>query len=242
MNSGTSSKIISSIPNLSATLCTKVTESHQSLGLWLILLWSVGYILMWALNQPRILWLIVCYLREPTCQDLGNHCSDCDSEWLLFRKYHINCPVQIHLRFLVPLMDSPSAWYQVCACGRTFGVLQAYSYHKRSCQKTKKRLASALEKVKEVWEAKKRRKIEEKITMPVKDDFSNRDTVPESTRDGDVDIVPGVYAEVRFNILYMRSMLRTIYFPGNCRCASCPREPSWVNCGAQAAPRESPIA
>jgi len=42
-----------------------------------------------------------------------------------------------------------------------FSVPQAYTFHKRSCQKTKKRLSCALEKAKEVWEAKKRRKTEE---------------------------------------------------------------------------------
>lgn len=112
-------------------------------------------------------------------------------------------------------MDSPSAWYQVCACGRTFSVLQAYSYHKRSCQKTKKRLASALEKAKEVWEAKKRRKNEEKLATPVEDGCSNRDAVPESTCDGDLGIAPGVHVEVRLvNASYMHSMLRTILRSG----------------------------
>ena len=41
---------------------------------------------------------------------------------------------------------------------------QAYTYHKRSCQKTKKRLSGALEKAKEVWQTKKRRK-REAITL-----------------------------------------------------------------------------
>jgi hypothetical protein len=57
-------------------------------------------------------------------------------------------------------MDLPSAWCQVCVCGRTFSVLQAYTFHKRSCQKTKKRLSSALDKAKEVWKSKKHRKME----------------------------------------------------------------------------------
>jgi hypothetical protein len=57
-------------------------------------------------------------------------------------------------------MDLPPAWCQVCVCGRTFSVQQAYTYHKRSCQKTKKRLAGALGKAKEVWQANKRRKME----------------------------------------------------------------------------------
>ena len=57
-------------------------------------------------------------------------------------------------------MDLPPAWCQVCVCGRTFSVPQAYTFHKRSCQKTKKRLSSALDKAKEVWQSKKRRKKE----------------------------------------------------------------------------------
>ena len=57
-------------------------------------------------------------------------------------------------------MDLPPAWCQVCVCGRTFSAPQAYTFHKRSCQKTKKRLFSALDKAKEVWQSKKRRKKE----------------------------------------------------------------------------------
>jgi hypothetical protein len=59
-------------------------------------------------------------------------------------------------------MDLPSAWCQDCVCGRTFSVPQAYTCHKRSCQKTKKRLSGALEKAKEAWQVEKRRKVEEK--------------------------------------------------------------------------------
>jgi hypothetical protein len=61
-------------------------------------------------------------------------------------------------------MDLPPAWCMVCICGRTFSVQQAYTCHKRSCQKTKKRLAGALEKAKEVWQANKRQKREAKAT------------------------------------------------------------------------------
>jgi hypothetical protein len=57
-------------------------------------------------------------------------------------------------------MDLPPAWRQVCVCGRTFSVPQAYTFHQRSCQKTKKRLSSALDKAKEVWQSKKRRIME----------------------------------------------------------------------------------
>jgi hypothetical protein len=72
-------------------------------------------------------------------------------------------------------MDLPSAWSEACVCGRMFSVPQAYTFHKRSCQKTKKRLSSALEKAKEVWQAKKRQKTEAKTLAG----SSNIDRVPE---------------------------------------------------------------
>ena len=57
-------------------------------------------------------------------------------------------------------MDLPPAWYYACVCSHTFSVLQAYTFHKHSCQKTKKRLSNALDKAKEVWQSKKHRKME----------------------------------------------------------------------------------
>ena len=63
-------------------------------------------------------------------------------------------------RVLHIAMDMPPAWCQVCVCGRTFSVLQAYTFHKCSCQKAKKQLSTALDKAKEVWQSKKHRKIE----------------------------------------------------------------------------------
>jgi hypothetical protein len=71
---------------------------------------------------------------------------------------------------------STSAWCQTCICARTFLVPQAYTFHKRSCQKTKKRLAGALEKAKEVWQAKKRQKTEGNVLAHP----SNMDTVPDT--------------------------------------------------------------
>jgi hypothetical protein len=61
-------------------------------------------------------------------------------------------------------MDLPLAWCEVCLCGRTFSSPQAYSYHRRGCQKTKKRLSGALEKAKGIWQAKKRQKTEGKAS------------------------------------------------------------------------------
>jgi len=57
-------------------------------------------------------------------------------------------------------MDLPPAWSQTCVCGRTFSLPQTYTYHQRSCQRTKKRLLCALEKAKDFLQANKRRKVE----------------------------------------------------------------------------------
>jgi hypothetical protein len=72
-------------------------------------------------------------------------------------------------------MEFPSAWYQVCICGHTFSVPQAYTYHKRSCKQTKKRLSGALDKAKEVWQVKKHQKLEEKTVA----ERANVSNVPE---------------------------------------------------------------
>jgi hypothetical protein len=60
----------------------------------------------------------------------------------------------------VHTMDLPPAWSQACICGRVFSLPQALSCHQRSCPRLKKRLSSALEKAKEVWQSRKRRKAE----------------------------------------------------------------------------------
>lgn len=48
----------------------------------------------------------------------------------------------------------------ICICGRSFAYEYAYSNHQRQCKKTKRVLSGALEKAKEVWNAKKRRRID----------------------------------------------------------------------------------
>ena len=53
-----------------------------------------------------------------------------------------------------------SAWSQACICGRVFSLPQAYSYHRRSCPQTRKRLSTALAKANEVWRVKKRQRID----------------------------------------------------------------------------------
>ena len=57
-------------------------------------------------------------------------------------------------------MDSPPAWSQICVCGRAFLLPQTYTFHQRSCQRTKKRLFGALEKVKDSLQARTRRKVD----------------------------------------------------------------------------------
>jgi hypothetical protein len=63
-------------------------------------------------------------------------------------------------------MDLPPAWSQTCVCGRAFSLPQAYTFHQRSCQKTKKRLLGALEKAKDILQARKRRKVES-VVLPL---------------------------------------------------------------------------
>jgi hypothetical protein len=48
----------------------------------------------------------------------------------------------------------------ICVCGRCFHQRGALLYHQRSCKKTKTRLAGALVKAKDVWTARKRRRLE----------------------------------------------------------------------------------
>src|ERR1700678_1432871 len=57
-------------------------------------------------------------------------------------------------------MDFAPAFSQACICGRVVSVPQAFSCHKRSCPSSKKQLLSALEREKEVWQSRKRRKAE----------------------------------------------------------------------------------
>ena len=47
-----------------------------------------------------------------------------------------------------------------CLCGREFFQVSALKNHQRSCQRSKKRLSSALAKAKDVWTSKKRKRIE----------------------------------------------------------------------------------
>jgi hypothetical protein len=88
-------------------------------------------------------------------------------------------------------MDLPPAWCEVCICGRTFSSQQDYTFHKRSCQKTKKRLADALVKAKEVWQTRKRRKMDAKAAKGALESQSHVTVSAESP-------TPGMSPEVRF--------------------------------------------
>lgn len=57
-------------------------------------------------------------------------------------------------------MSLDSAACATCFCGRSFLQQSAFSNHERVCQKSKKRLSSVLEKAKELWIARKRRRID----------------------------------------------------------------------------------
>jgi hypothetical protein len=59
-------------------------------------------------------------------------------------------------------MDVDTGFLQTCICGRTFSEHNRYNYHRRSCKTSKKRLSGALEKAKELWAGRKRRRIHER--------------------------------------------------------------------------------
>jgi hypothetical protein len=49
---------------------------------------------------------------------------------------------------------------EICGCGRSFITPAALKNHQRSCRATKRQLNKALEKAKEVWSSRKRRRVE----------------------------------------------------------------------------------
>jgi hypothetical protein len=59
-----------------------------------------------------------------------------------------------------------------CFCGKSFPQQSALTNHTRSCQRSKKRLTNALSSAKEVWIARKRKKLqppgelEESVELP----------------------------------------------------------------------------
>jgi hypothetical protein len=95
-------------------------------------------------------------------------------------------------------MDVLPAWSQACICGQVFSVPQAYTYHKRSCQKMKKQLLCALEMVKEVWQAKKHQKMEQMSCNEVAE-CSSHQNVAAKLLSNDA-LLPGIHPEVGFLI------------------------------------------
>jgi hypothetical protein len=57
------------------------------------------------------------------------------------------------------LPEGTGAFCQTCICGKSFSRPETYTHHTRNCTKTKKRLADALVKAKEVWRARKRSRL-----------------------------------------------------------------------------------
>ena len=56
------------------------------------------------------------------------------------------------------LMNLNNEACEVCACGRTFYLVSAYTNHRRSCKKTKVRLAGVLGKAQENWRQRKKQR------------------------------------------------------------------------------------
>ena len=79
---------------------------------------------------------------------------------------------------------------------------QAYTYHKRSCQKAKKRLSDALAKASEVWQVKKRRKTEGMARSQAVECCSNPDMLS--------NIIPSGRPQVRFRAHSTLSLINFI--------------------------------
>jgi hypothetical protein len=55
-----------------------------------------------------------------------------------------------------------------CSCGRSFSQQNALSKHQRSCTRSKKRLAGAIDKAKSAWEGRKRRRLDPSFEFAAK--------------------------------------------------------------------------
>jgi hypothetical protein len=53
-----------------------------------------------------------------------------------------------------------------CVCGRSFAQASGLNYHNRTCKKARTRLSGALEKAKEVWAIRKKRRLENTKANP----------------------------------------------------------------------------
>ena len=114
--------------------------------------------------------------------------------------------------FDLPLvtMDLPPAWSQTCVCGCAFSLLQAYTFHQCSCQRTKKRLLGALEKAKDILQARKCRKVESgRSVLPAQNllaEAGPTSQLVELAHSNDLPI-PVVHSEVRFPFITYSSLI-----------------------------------
>jgi hypothetical protein len=84
-----------------------------------------------------------------------------DTQWQIF----VFCDLKFNIKLckprtgtLIAFMNSASTGgCQVCACGRSFYQVSAYTNHRRICKKTKNRLVGALEAAKVKWQRKRQR-------------------------------------------------------------------------------------
>jgi hypothetical protein len=64
----------------------------------------------------------------------------------------------------VALMEPPDTHY--CSCGRPFPSSGPLRFHQRACKSTKKRLNGALALAKEIWEKRKKPRLDEEPGSP----------------------------------------------------------------------------
>ena len=92
---------------------------------------------------------------------------------LLLLHQHIKTPVltppsQINInpdvRSDIAMEPGPS-WFQACACGWTFSLLQAYSCHKNSCHTSKKCFSDDIQRAKEALQAWKQQKLDSQTAI-----------------------------------------------------------------------------
>ena len=96
-------------------------------------------------------------------------------------------------------MDLPPTWSQACVCGRAFSLPQAYTFHQRICQRMKKWFLGSLEKVKDILQGRKRRKVESVIpaqNLAAEAGPSSQLVYPAHPNDLPI---PVVHSEVRFS-------------------------------------------
>jgi hypothetical protein len=137
-------------------------------------------------------------------------------------------------------MDSPPAWSQTCVCGRAFSLPQAYTFHQRSCQRTKKRLLGALEKAKDILQARKRRKVES--VLPAQNlgaEAGPSSQLVDLPHPNDMPI-PAVHSEVRFLLNRVHHLLTYSLFQGAMAVAM-NYEDTTPNLAAEAGPSSQPV-